>query len=200
MKRNLAVMLIVFSIPSLSTPAVHEALRLTIRVMDYVGLPVATLGELETNARRVLRGAGVAVDFVECCGNGAKSGAEGCLGVPGSTDVILRILQPKFAVKGEQLGYAAMGPEGGAYVTIFVNLGEQKARVGNLTNGTFLGHAVAHEVGHLLLGANSHSTAGIMRPVWRSADEEWMAKGVLIFGEDEAVRMQTAIARLAGGN
>jgi hypothetical protein len=198
MKRNLSLMLLVLSIPSLSTPAVNEAHRLTIRVMDYAGLPVATLGELEANAQRVLRGAGVSVHFVECYGNVVKSGAAGCLGVPGSTDVILRILQPKFAVKGEQLGYAAMGPEGGAYVTIFVNLGEQKARVGNLTNGAFLGHAVAHEIGHLLLGANSHSTAGIMRPVWRPADEVWMAKGVLIFGEDEAVRMQMAIARLAG--
>jgi hypothetical protein len=198
MKRNLSVMLLVLSIPGLSTPAGNEAHRLTIRVMDYAGLPVATLGELETNARRVLRSAGVSVDFVECYGRELKSGAAACLGVPGSTDVILRILQPKFAVKGEQLGYAAMRPEGGAYVTIFVNPAEQKARNGRLENGTLLGHAVAHEVGHLLLGAKSHATAGIMRPAWRPVDEEWMVKGVLLFGKDEAVRMQMAIARLAG--
>ena len=115
----------------------------------------------------------------------------------GPSDLILRIFQPKAAVKGEQLGYAAMTPEGGAYITVFVNPSEQKARVGNLSNGIYLGHAVAHEVGHLLLGPNSHSTAGIMRPVWRPVDEDWMGKRALLFDAGQASRMQSSlVARL----
>ena len=190
------MMLTVASIPALSNASANDARHLTIRVMDYVDLPVATVEELETTAQRILRGAGVAVDFVECHGHGAKSGTEPCSGLLGRGDVVLRILQPKFAVKGEQLGYSAMGPEGGAYVTVFVNAAEQKARVSSLTNGTYLGHAVAHEIGHLLLGANSHAPAGIMRPVWRPVDEEWMVKGALAFDRGQAARMQTALEAL----
>ncbi len=64
-------------------------------------------------------------------------------------------MQTRFAVKGEQLGYAAMTKAG--HASIFSDPEQQKARVSSLTNGTFLGHVVAREIGHLLLGANSHA-------------------------------------------
>jgi len=83
-------------------------------------------------------------------------------------------------MKGEQLGYAAMTPDGGACITVFANPAVRRARSGALSDGVLLGHAVAHEIGHLLLGPNSHTSGGIMRPVWRPCDEEWIAKGVLV--------------------
>ena len=196
MKRNLLIVLAAASLPVFSNGSSNDPRRLTIRVMDYTGLSAATLGEVETSANRILRSAGVNVAFMECYSHAARSGADGCSGSLGRTDVVLRILQPKFAVKGEQLGYVAMSPEGGAYVTVFIDPAEQKARVSGLTNGTFLGHAVAHEIGHLLLGASSHSPSGIMRPAWRSVDEEWMVKGVLMFDAGQASRMRTALAGL----
>ena len=33
-----------------------------------------------------------------------------------------------------------------------------------------LGHAAAHEIGHLLLGSNSHSPFGLMRARWSGQD------------------------------
>ena len=91
-----------------------------------------------------------------------------------------------------------MTPEGGAYITVFINPAQQKSRIESLSNGAFLGHAVAHEVGHLLLGANSHSSAGIMRPVWRTVDEEWMVKGALLFDAGQARRMRAVLVARAG--
>ena len=81
-----------------------------------------------------------------------------------------------------------MTHEGAGYATVFINPEQQKAGIISLTNG------------NLLLGANSHSHTGIMRPVWRPVDEEWMVKGVLLLGEDEATRMQMAIARIDDRN
>src|ERR1700682_765215 len=43
--------------------------------------------------------------------------------------------------------------------------------------GTLLGHAMAHELGHLLLGSNSHSVRGIMCAEWRTADLIRMTQG-----------------------
>lgn len=40
----------------------------------------------------------------------------------------------------------------------------------DIRGGTLLGRVVAHELGHLLLATLSHSSAGLMRPVFRTAD------------------------------
>ena len=49
----------------------------------------------------------------------------------------------------------------------------------------------------MLLGPESHASADIMRPVWRSCDEEWMAKGALVFDGCQAKKMRSALmARL----
>jgi hypothetical protein len=35
-----------------------------------------------------------------------------------------------------------------------------------------LGHAMAHEIGHLLIGVNSHSDHGLMRPEWNPDERQ----------------------------
>ena len=42
----------------------------------------------------------------------------------------------------------------------------------NVCTGLTLGVVAAHEIGHLLLGANNHSRRGIMRPHWNRKDLE----------------------------
>jgi hypothetical protein len=65
-------------------------------------------------------------------------------------------------------------------------------RVKQLTDRTgmsvhqVLGHAIAHELGHLLLGSNSHSGWGLMRAVWNNQDLQRAAKGDLLFTSVEA--------------
>lgn len=165
----------------------------TVRLLDYVNLPAGERSEVAATAKRVLAQAGVAVEFVECFSGGVETGTPACTAPLGPADLILRILQPKFAAKGEHLGYAAMTSEGGAYITVFINPAQRKARVGSLDDGVFLGHAVAHEIGHLLLGSNAHSSSGIMRPVWRPVDEEWMVKGVMVFDAGQAKQMRSKL-------
>ncbi len=92
--------------------------RITARVYDYVNLPAEVLGETKASSARVLGQAGVSVEFVECFAGGVEVGDPACMGPLGPADLILRIFDPKLAAKGEQLGYAAMTPEGGAYITV----------------------------------------------------------------------------------
>jgi len=44
-----------------------------------------------------------------------------------------------------------------------------------------LGHAIAHEVGHLLLNRQVHSPHGIMRGEWGFADFRDMTEGMFLF-------------------
>ena len=49
-----------------------------------------------------------------------------------------------------------------------------------------LGVAMAHEVGHLLLGSNAHSPTGIMRASWNRDDLRYAAVGYLLFTPQQA--------------
>ena len=49
-----------------------------------------------------------------------------------------------------------------------------------------LGHAMAHELGHLLLPYGAHSLAGLMRAAWDRAQVRDAVAGLLTFTQDQA--------------
>ena len=60
-----------------------------------------------------------------------------------------------------------------------------------------LGYAIAHELGHLLLGSNSHSPTGLMRADWRTKDLTGIAQGGLVFSDEQAQRMKAKLSTFA---
>jgi hypothetical protein len=60
---------------------------------------------------------------------------------------------------------------------------------------SILGHAIAHEIGHLLLGDRSHSAAGLMKKRWRAGEKTLMQQRLLFFGPEESVRIRDALRR-----
>jgi hypothetical protein len=54
---------------------------------------------------------------------------------------------------------------------------------------------IAHEIGHLLLGTNSHSGKGLMSASWDLGDMRAIARGRLNFGSDESAKMRAEVAR-----
>lgn len=60
-----------------------------------------------------------------------------------------------------------------------------------------LGHVMAHELGHLLLGAGSHSATGLMHVPWHKKELEMVAQGSLLFTSWEGEKMrQQVLSRL----
>jgi len=57
-----------------------------------------------------------------------------------------------------------------------------------------LGHAIAHEMGHLLLGDGSHAAEGLMRARWDLVDARIAAVGRLLFTSAEAARIRKDLA------
>ncbi len=64
---------------------------------------------------------------------------------------------------------------------------EHKARI--------LGLAIAHEMGHLLLPYNTHSSTGIMRATWDREDLRRGANGNLLFTQKEAGLIRSGLIR-----
>ncbi len=68
-----------------------------------------------------------------------------------------------------------------------LDLIQHKARI--------LGLAIAHEMGHLLLPHNSHSSTGIMRATWDREDLRRGANGNLLFTQKEAELIRSGLIR-----
>jgi hypothetical protein len=179
------------------TSAAH--VRITIRVMDYVNLSTDTRDELAANTRRILHEAGVDAEFVECRLGQTDTGNPVCHTSLGPADFILSIVDARRNTNGKELGYAAATQQGGAYITVFINPEQKRARIETLSDAALLGHATAHELGHLLLGPDSHSDSGIMRAFWSRSDEEWMTKRALLFHSRQAEQMRAALSARVGG-
>ena len=67
----------------------------------------------------------------------------------------------------------------------------------HISQATLLGHVMAHEIGHVLLGENSHSSSGIMIKVFRRQELHRAETGKLLFTERQAARMRARIRGVA---
>jgi hypothetical protein len=99
------------------------------------------------------------------------------------------------------LGDALIDPQqgGGALATVYVDQVLDVARRARIDHGTLLGHTIAHEIGHLLLGSTAHGASGLMREVW-SRNELRGGRGddwALLPFEAAAIRLRLAPRRAA---
>jgi len=174
----------------------QESARVTISVYNEAEVPVDVVGRAEEQAGRVFRHAGIEVTWLDCKVPALNEEASrACREAVFPEHLHLRIVRKSLGLKGETMGISFQADDGsGCYADLFYEPMEQL----HLSNGTdiasLLGHVAAHEIGHLLLGTNSHSEAGVMHAHW-SAEELASAKvGGLVFLEKESRRMRARLA------
>jgi hypothetical protein len=136
-----------------------------VRVYDNAGLSTDVEGDALTVASAALAPASIAVIWSRC-----ESAGPGC-GPPGSRPFLLRVVRARAVEHHDEavpLGFAYVDAGTGSAVlaTIYFDRVARLARKAGIDVSTLLGHAIAHELGHLLLASNSHSANGLMRPVW----------------------------------
>ncbi|HEX2523775.1 MAG TPA: hypothetical protein VHP35_16760, partial [Terriglobia bacterium] len=98
----------------------------------------------------------------------------------------------RFPFGPSHLGYAATSEEGGVLATIFFHRVEAPA----WGDPSFaLGSAIAHELGHLLLGngrgnGGPHSASGLMRAHWQRDDLKRKTRETMQFRSEDADRCE----------
>jgi hypothetical protein len=97
---------------------------------------------------------------------------------------------------GDALVFASVTPDGSTYATVFHDgvLAVIK-RGGPCSESMLLGHAIAHELGHLLLDTPAHSRYGLMTGRWGPAELDRAASGSLLFSSAEAATMRVEVLR-----
>ena len=122
---------------------------------NYVGLPAELLSRSLNQTKAIFGDAGVVVVPIIC----TQTESPGvCHQTLAPLRVALRIV-PK-AVPGS--GYEKLGYAFGQYITVSYPRVEELAEGSDVFLERILGCVVAHELGHVLLGPDSHSAGGIM--------------------------------------
>ena len=74
----------------------------------------------------------------------------------------------------------------GVLATIYVDRVERMAAFSETDAASLLGRAIAHELGHLLLASNAHSSNGLMRAQWTSKEVRGNLKADWILAREDA--------------
>lgn len=179
---------------------------ITVRVYNYAQVSAGTIAAGEREATRILNAAGVELAWLGCPTSLAHYDAKApafrkCRELMGSSEIVLRILPDTRAVLASFRDTVFGSADGSALASIFYG------RVERLALGldgepseipVILGHAIAHEIGHLLLGQASHSATGIMCAQWDRKDLQRALMGRQLFTVEEIERIQATVHARVG--
>jgi hypothetical protein len=161
----------------------EEGTNVTVLVHNYAHLPEQILVEAQERASLIFRKAGVAIEWANCPLNDEDPALyPKCPSVLDATQLFLRIL-PKVATQVDTGGEAFVSAR---IANIFWTRVEEQAQRVNVSVARFLAHTVAHELGHLLLGSNSHSRVGIMTARWDASTVTRIAQEGLYFNRQQS--------------
>jgi hypothetical protein len=93
------------------------------------------------------------------------------------------------------LGFSLPHARRGTQVWIFYDRVEKLSESVHAPLYIVLGHSIAHEIGHMLLGSSEHSSAGLMQAVLTRKSWRLAAMGLLSFSADEARRINETALR-----
>jgi hypothetical protein len=106
----------------------------------------------------------------------------------------LRIASHALDLNQFTMGISYLSADGtGCYADLFYHHAQLIHESSHVSVATILGHGLAHEIGHLLLGNNSHAPAGIMRARWQPADLTSASQGRLLFSPLESQQMRNKL-------
>jgi hypothetical protein len=150
------------------------AFVLVLRVFDRSGESAADRRVAMETADTILRQADVTPTWVDCSMGSKSSTRDACTSPLGPSELAIRITagpRQDAPATSRPLGYSYVEPEtGGTLATVFTDRVAWLAHASGARPSTLLGRAVAHEVGHLLIGTNEHSETGLMRAIWTAGE------------------------------
>ncbi len=166
--------------------------RIKTRVYNMAKVKPEVLSGGLSEAATIFHRIGIEIEWAECP----------CNSLVGAAELHLRVIPTLFPTargipQRGHLGYAAASENGGVLATIFYDRVEDLTLVANPS--TVLGYAIAHEMGHLLLGktlggGRYHSDSGIMRAKWDRKDLKGKTRDGMQFGSDDAKRLRARVA------
>jgi hypothetical protein len=139
-------------------------LPLVVRTYDAVDLPSRALDHARTSAGVTLAAIGIEPIWRPCHASGCPP--------PKPHEIDIRIVNATALTPPGALGSAAVDvvQRAGTLGTVYADRVAALAAATGADAGELLGRAVAHEIGHLVLGTVDHAPFGLMRATWTAAE------------------------------
>ena len=181
--------------PSSAQTAISTRLEVTVSLYGYAHVSSKTLAKAKQEAQRILHEAGVETVWVSCLPKSEKIELNSC-SVVDATHLVLKILPHGLTAhvrdRIDVLGNAVLDENStGNYACAFLDhIQAQEERLGF----ALMGNVFAHELGHLLLGSNTHSVSGIMSAHWLGTELRRVSQGSIGFLPSQSHRMKERMA------
>ncbi len=155
---------------------------LSVRIYDNAGVLAAGRARAIKRATEILGRADLAVDWRDCPARGVLARGA-CTAPPEPGELAVRLVRaPKRDSNPRALGTALIDKTTGrgTLATVYGDRVSAMANQGRHDQWAMIGGVMAHEIGHLLLGTNSHTDSGLMRQIWtvqdltRNRPQDWL--------------------------
>lgn len=169
--------------------------QITVQVRNTARVSASVLRGGEEEAARIFAHAGIDVVWVNCPNTAID--VSDCLGFE-PNEFALQIVSEGRTLNDSVFGEAFLGEDGtGKFCDVFFGRIQRANRGSGTEAALLLGAVAAHELGHLVLGSNSHSLVGIMQPVWPPENLRAISMGTLLFTRGQSALMRARLARQA---
>jgi hypothetical protein len=145
----------------------------------------------------ILKAAALDVRWRLCDEGHGRKASDPCEEPLGTNELTIRFLRQP--LRPDQAGQVVLGTSlidtqagSGTFATIYVDRVDGLARDSRIRGDIVLGRAIAHEIGHLLLGTSRHARTGLMRAVWSTETLRHDEAGDWLFTASEARSMREA--------
>lgn len=183
--KRLCFVLCLLAVP---LPMLASQPQITISVYNSAEIPEHVLTQAIEQASRIFLKAGLQTRWLECSIQViAPQRPRDCEAPFGQAHFALRIVPGSWMNTDATFGIAFLSEEGkGVHCDIFYKSVEKLYADWHIDIPPILGHVMAHEIGHLLLGTNAHSPVGIMSAQWHGSELHKLARGALLFTPQQA--------------
>jgi hypothetical protein len=180
-----------------------EALHVT--VYDKTNLTRAFAKQVADDLRLIFRESGIEIRWIA----GAPDADEATLTIYDGTggrdrerwlacharrDIALSILPvAPSSVPTSVLGMSLPLASKGLNVMVYRDRIEAAALSRGVQESELLAHAIAHEIGHVLLRSGAHDGNGLMAGVWKAREYAWIATGSMFFDPGQSAAMRASM-------
>jgi hypothetical protein len=170
-------------------------IQLRVSVFNSSPISSSTIERAEGEAGHVLRDAGIEAIWLNCPQEISQEASRGrCSEASFPSHLHLRVLRVSHGLKVSTVGISFSAEDGrGCYADLFYEPIQQLEAETHVSKPVILGHAMAHELGHLLLGTNSHSPSGLMRAHWTREDLSNASVGNLRFSKEQGLKIRSRL-------
>ncbi len=179
--------------------------QLRVTVYDKSDLPAQTTHLASQNLRAIFRHGNIGIDWV----TGTPDADEATLVT--YTNIVSKEQEHRLACRARRnvavairaaspslfpqavLGFALPFASEGINVVVYRDRITAAALAQNVPESDLLAHAIAHEIGHVLLRSSEHAAGGLMAGIWKAREYSWIATGSMFFTPEEIARIRESI-------